>query len=67
MTIEKNKMTIAKLEKIEDAILDMISLRCSIQRNLEELNLDGDIALHSGCETLSDTLSDVRLQIVQYK
>ena len=59
----KNTEKLAKLENIEDAISDMISLRCSIQRNLEELNLDGDIALHSGCETLSDTLSDVRSRI----
>ena len=54
---------LTKLENIEDAISDMISLRCSIQRNLAELNLDGDIALHSGCETLSDTLYEVRLRI----
>ena len=54
---------LTKLENIEDAISDMISLRCSIQRNLAELNLDGDIALHRGCETLSDTLYEVRLRI----
>ncbi len=59
----KNTEKLAKLENIEDAISDMISLRCSIQRNLKELNLDVDIALHSGCETLSDTLSDVRSRI----
>ena len=37
-----NTEKLRKLENIEDAISDMISLRCSIQRNLAELNLDGD-------------------------
>ena len=38
----------------------MIHLRCSIERKVKELGLEGELSLPSGCNTLSDTLYDVR-------
>ena len=49
-----------KLENIQNDISDMIHLRCAIERKVKELGLEGELSLPSGCNTLSDTLYDVR-------